>query len=594
MARRFIAPVRVAVGAALALAGLALLANPASAAVRSTTTTVTESSGARTGAPVTFTATVAHGAFVPTGTVTFTVTGTSTTAYTCDSGNVSTLQPNGSGPGAVATCTFAAGLQASDSPYAVSATYSGDPNFTGSVGNLNATIHLGNTTTTLNSASNPSVTGQPVTFTATVAPQSPATGTPTGSVTFSINGTGGGSVACDTTGDTVALSGNTASCSIGAGLLAQFSPYTVSGTYSGDSNFATSTGSVNQTVAKQSATISVVSSVPGLLLGGQAVTFTATVTPSGPPPPTGSVVFSVVGSGGTTATCDGGDTQPLSGSSATCSFAAGLTARPDFYTVTATLKDPNYNTPVSGSLVQQMQKSPTSTSVSGVPSSVIAGQTFGFTITIQTQAPASGVPQGNIEWAVCSVNAPSCSGSNAPAGGTFQLPTPTKKDIKNNEQLLKFSVPGGIAPPGLYSVSATFWGAADFQSSTSTDSNMLVKKVPTSMSLFMSSNPVRSGDRLVIRVGIIGSTLASPSIGAPTGTVTFSIVGASSDSLTCDTGSNVMTISTNAQNQGFASCTIPFGVISQADGPYEVQANYSGDNIYDSANASQDVHVGPH
>ena len=55
-----------------------------------------------------------------------------------------------------------------------------------------------------------------------------------------------------------------------------------------------------------------------------------------------------------------------------------------------------------------------------------------------------------------------------------------------------------------------------------------------------------------------------------------------------------MTISTNAQNQGFASCTIPFGVISQADGPYEVQASYSGDNIYDSVNASQSVHVGPH
>ena len=202
-------------------------------------------------------------------------------------------------------------------------------------------------------------------------------------------------------------------------------------------------------------------------------------------------------------------------SSATCSFAAGLLARPDFYTVTATLKDPNFNTPVAGSLVQQMQKSPTSTSVSGVPSTVIAGQTFGFTITIQTQAPASGVPQGAIEWAVCSVNAPSCSGNNAPAGGTFQLPTPTKRDIKNNEQLLKFSVPGGIAPPGLYSVSATFWGAGDFQSSTSTDSNMLVKKVPTSMELFMSSNPVRSGDRLVIRVGIIGSTWRRPVSGRP-------------------------------------------------------------------------------
>jgi len=590
MARRFIAPVRLAVGATLALAGLALLANPASAALKSTTTTITQSSGAQTGAPVTFTATVVHDTGVPTGTVTFTVTGASSTPYTCDTGDVANLAPNGSGPGAVATCTFSAGLLASDSPYAVTTSYLGDGTYGPSNGALSATIHRGHTTTSVVAGTNPSVTGQSVSFSATVAPLSPATGAPTGSVTFAITGTGGGSVACDG-GDTVALSGDTAPCDVAAGLLAQYSPYTVAATYSGDSNYAPSNGSVSQTVSKATATIAVTSSVPGQLYTGQAVTFTATVTPPAGATLTGHVVFTVVSSGGQVSTCDGGDSQPLSGLTATCNFAAGLSAKPLFYTVTATLQDPNYTTPVAGSWVQVMVKANTATTVSGIGGTLIAGQTFSFNITIQTQSPASGVPQGTIEWSVCNEHASSCSGSNAPAGGTFQLPTPTKKDIANNEQRLTFTVPGGITPPGFYEVNATFWGASSYQSSTSGNSYVLVTKVPTSMTLVTSSNPVRSLNRMVVRASIIGNTSASPSIGAPTGTVTFSIVGAMGDSLTCDSGSDVVTISTTQTNQGFASCEIPTGILTPADAPYEVQAHYSGDTNYDAVAASTTVQV---
>ena len=596
MARRFIAPVRLAVGAAIALAGLALLANPASAAVRSTTTTITESAGAQSGAPVTFTANVAHLATpsgTPTGSVTFTVTGASSAVYTCDGGDVATLSPNGSGPGSVATCTFAAGLLASDSPYTVTTVYGGDANYTGSNGTLSAHIHLGDTTTGVVSASNPTVTGQSVSFTATVAAKSPATGTPTGSVTFAINGTGGGSVACDTTGDTVPLSGDTATCSVAAGLLAQYSPYTVSATYSGDSNFATSSGTVSQTVSKQTATIAVTSSVPGQLSTGQPVTFTATVTPSGSGTPTGDVVFTVTGAGAYTATCDGGDTQPLSGLTATCNFAAGLSAKPLYYTVTATLKDPNFTTPVAGSYVQQMVKANTSTTVTGVPSTLIAGETLNFKITIQTQAPATGAPKGQIEWAVCNVHASQCSGSNAPAGGTFPLPTPTKRDIKNSQMVISFSVPGGITPPGLYSVSATFWGAYDYQSSGSSLSYVSVTKVPTTMALYSSSSPVQAGKRLVLRAAINTDPLASPSIGAPTGTVTFTITGATGDTLSCDSGSNVVTISTTNQNQGYASCEIAVGTTTLADSPYTITASYSGDTNYSPVAGNTTIGIKP-
>ncbi|MEE4425675.1 Ig-like domain repeat protein, partial [Streptomyces sp. DSM 41528] len=53
--------------------------------------------------------------------------------------------------------------------YSVTATYSGDPNFTGSVGTDTQTVTQAATTTTVSSSPDPSVVGQSVTFTATVA-----------------------------------------------------------------------------------------------------------------------------------------------------------------------------------------------------------------------------------------------------------------------------------------------------------------------------------------------------------------------------------------------------------------------------------------
>ena len=364
----------------------------------------------------------------------------------------------------------------------------------------------------------------------------------------------------------------------------------MSASYSGDPNFMPSNGSFSQTVAKASATLSVTGSVAGTLFTGQAVSYTATVTgitPPGAGSPTGSIVFSVTG-GGETANCQGGDTQPLSGSSATCNIPGGLQTKPLSYTVTATLQDPNYKSPVAGSLVQLMTKAQTTTTVSGVPTSVIASQVFDVHITIQTQAPAGGVPMGYIEWSACNVH----DTTQCPVGGTYQMPTPTPSDIANNQQVIHFSVPGGIRTPGLYGVTAQFFGGNNYQNSfQSNQSTMVVQKVPTSMGLETSSNPVRNENRLVLRASIISNSNASPSLGAPSGTVTFSIVGAMGDSLTCSTGTNVVQISTNAQNQGFAACTIATNTLTTSDSPYEVQAQYSGDSSYDSVAGSATVVV---
>lgn len=128
------------------------------------------------------------------------------------------------------------------------------------------TVVKGNTTTSVTSSANPAVLGQSVTLTATVAPQSPATGIPTGTVQFRIGTTN--------LGAPVALSGGTASLSTAALAVGTSS---INAVYSSDAAFNASTSAaLSQVIAKASTTTSVVSSV-NPSNPGQTVTFTANV-----------------------------------------------------------------------------------------------------------------------------------------------------------------------------------------------------------------------------------------------------------------------------------------------------------------------------
>jgi len=584
-----------AIGAVVAAAALPLFSTAAAAAgPKVTTTTVTATVPAYTGESIVFTATVTHNTLVPTGTVTFSIMGSDSTTPGCDGGNnIITLAPNGDNTAAVAQCTISAGLFAAASPYAVTASYSGDPTFAASVGTQSKVIHAGPTTTTVMWASNPTVTGQDPMFSATVAAASPATGMPTGSVTFSITGSDSTTPSCDG-GDMVLLSGNTAMCTLTGGLLAAGSPFTVTATYSGDSNYATSTGSTSQTVKKATATIGVTSSASSLV-NGQPVSFTATVTGVNPPgtgmPADGStMLFSVVGSNGTTRTCDGGSNSVvLAGGSATCNFAAGLAAKPLSYTVSATLQDPNFKSPVAGSLVQQISKAGSTTTVSGLPGSLVASQSFTFKVVVATTSPGTGVPSSQLEWAICP-NQDACTPQTGTKGGTIQLLAPTAGEIASNQNKAIISVPEGLTP-GFYDVYANYEGDPNIGVSSSAVGHILVTTIPTTTDVFFNKNPVLGGGRVAIRAAINIDPRATGSLGSPSGTVTFTITGASSDTLTCDTGSNVIDISTTATNQGFAKCVIDAGQLMSTDAPYQVQAVYSGDSNYAGSTGYGDVNV---
>ncbi len=245
----------------------------------STTTVVSSENPSNAGDTVTFTATVApsSGTGTPTGDVTYTIDGQAQTP-------VPLQVVGGEDQAAFPISTLTVGT------HTVSATYNGDSTFSQSTGGLSPdqTVNLLGTITTVGSSENPSNVGDTVTFTATVAPAS-GTGTPTGDVTFTIDGQAQTPVPLQVVGgmDQAAFPIST----LTAGT------HTVSATYNGDSTFGQSTGdlSPDQTV-NALGTITTVGSSENPSNVGDTVTFTATVAPaSGTGTPTGDVTFTIDG-----------------------------------------------------------------------------------------------------------------------------------------------------------------------------------------------------------------------------------------------------------------------------------------------------------
>jgi len=170
-------------------------------------------------------------------------------------------------------------------PHAITVRYAGDANFlTADSSVLNHTVNAPlATTTTLSAApATTSVFGTPVVLTATV---SAASGTPTGSVTFTVDGNN----------TTVALNG-TGQATLTLNTL-NVGPHAFSASYAGAIGFLGSTSAtVNYTITQASSTTVLVSSQNPASIS-QAVTFTATV--AGVAPSTaqaaGTVVFTIDG-----------------------------------------------------------------------------------------------------------------------------------------------------------------------------------------------------------------------------------------------------------------------------------------------------------
>jgi thermitase len=253
-----------------------------------------------------------------------------------------------------------------------------DPTYgTGRINALKAVTNAGSgggqsltpTTTALTSSLNPSISGQSVTFTATVSP-SAATGT----VTF-LDGT--------TTLGTGTLAAGLATFPTSSLSVATHS---ITAKYAGNSSYSASTSPVVSQVVNGSTKSNTTTGVTSMLnpsASGQSVTFKATVSPSA--------------SSGTVTFLDGATTLgsgTLSGGLATLAVS---TLAPGSHSITATYSgDTNYNGSTSGAMMETVNP-PAPVITSSLSASGTQNTAFGYQITA-TNSPtsygASGLPSG--------------------------------------------------------------------------------------------------------------------------------------------------------------------------------------------------------
>jgi hypothetical protein len=160
----------------------------------------------------------------------------------------------------------------------ITATYNGDPNFTGSASpGLRQTVDSGVTAITLSSSLNPSIYGQKVTWTATVTTSGSVA--PTGRVFFNWSVFSLGSATLNASGVATLTRS-----------LLNADSYPLTAMYVGDPNNAGSTSPILNQVITQATSTATLTSSPNPSTKGQSVTFTAKIT-SPTTTPTGPVTF---------------------------------------------------------------------------------------------------------------------------------------------------------------------------------------------------------------------------------------------------------------------------------------------------------------
>ena len=321
------------------------------------------------------------------------------------------------------------------------------------------------TTVAVTTSDSPSEFGEAVTFTATVAPVPPATGTPTGTVQFSVNGTA--------TGAPATLASGVATFTIST-LAASNNRYTISAAYSGDANFGASTGQLpttgtgNGQMVNKANTATTLASSKNPSNPGEAVVFTASVLPQAPGGgvATGTVQLKIDGT-------NSGSAVTLA--AGTASFPATTLNTTGTHVITAVYanQDGNYNTSTGtlsgGQVVQQ-----TSTALAVATASGVFGGTATLSATLT--AGAGGLPGQIVSFTL----------NGQPAGNATT--DATGKATVNTASLT--GINAGSYPSG---VGATFAGGGSFGGSTGANS-LTVDKAPQTITFDASALTKKFGD----------------------------------------------------------------------------------------------------
>jgi uncharacterized protein (TIGR03437 family) len=553
-----------------------------------TSTTVAPSTLPTYAQPVTFTATVTSGGGIPTGSVTFIDTTTSTTL-------ASNVPLNGSGQASVTTSTLAAGghtIQASYNATGLFAASIGTASFTvskvvvtvtannltkvygaavpgltyGITGFVNGETQASATTgapslTTTATAASPAgsypitaaqgtlaaanysftfVSGtltigkSPTTMTlvfsggslvATVLPVAPATGAPTGTVQF-LNGS--------TVFGSASLAAGTATTSA--------PPGTYTAVYSGDANFNTSSSGAATVFAPASSSLSLTSSMNPSALG-QAVTFTATVSTSGGPPNAGAAAGAVQFLDGTKPLGSGS----VSGGQAT--FTTSALAGGSHNIVAQYSGDGTW--PAATASYGQTVNAAVTMSLTASP----ASPAFGQAVTLTANVGAANVP----------------TGFAAPTGQVV-FSTPGSNPLAPPTPIGTATLASGAASinvstlaVGTQTITAQYSGDSTW-SSASRQITVTVLPTPTATAISLT---LASGQLTL--TGVVAAV--APGSGAPTGSVQF-----------VDTSSKAV-VGSASLSSGKGSATVAASAASTVIGR-PIEAVYSGDGNFASSTSA--------
>ena len=232
---------------------------------------------------------------------------------------------------------------------------------------LSPSANAQNTTTSISSSVDPSVFGQSVNFTATVNAVVCTSGTPAGTVNFLDGATLLGSQTLTNNSAIFGISG----LSVGG--------HNITASYLGNGSFTTSTSSILAQTVNLAATDTIVTSSVNPASPGQAVTFTATVSPIAPGVgiPTGTVKF-----------FDGA--TPLGPVALTAGVAAFGTSTLSIgsHTITASYGgDSDFAPSLSGQFIEQIAVLPPSMSKTFGAALIVQGFSASLTFTITNSNP---------------------------------------------------------------------------------------------------------------------------------------------------------------------------------------------------------------
>ncbi|MFJ4318414.1 Ig-like domain-containing protein, partial [Streptomyces lavendulae] len=328
--------------------------------------------------------------------------------------------------------------------------------------------------TTVTSAPDPSVFGQAVTFTATVQPEFAGGPTLTGSVEFVVDGVSVTTVPLDTSGQAQYTTSD-----LEVGL------HGVEADYSGDEEYAPSTGADTQEVALANTTTTL-SFDPEPSVCGETVTFTAQVTPipPGAGTPTGLVSFIVSDDGPVlSAPVDVNGQAQVSISNLDVGFHQAAA----FYTGDADFD--GSNSPLTLHVVNQ---APVSVDVSVDPNPSVCGETVTLCVTVAPVSSGVGNPSGSVTF-------------TGPGG----LNATVSLDADGTACVTTTVLETGT-------VTVTYGGDECYASATGTF-EVTVNQAASTTTVSVDPNPSVCGQTVTVCATV---TAVAPGTGTPTGTIT--------------------------------------------------------------------------